>query len=250
MLDDLKIEYMVLSKETAVEEVKEKMVIFSGLLHEGKQVAFLIRKNALEYDEKVSFSNNNKMLREDIIKHIIAVSKKDPIVSTTGKASRELFELREQNHQPHQYDFLTVGSMGHSSSIALGIALQKPNKKIWIIDGDGSALMHMGAMAVIADQKPENLVHIIINNGSHESVGGQPTVMNNVDVPSLAKSLGYSYSTSVDNFIDLDRVLNEVKNNKQLSLVEIKSAIGARNNLGRPTTSTFENKQAFMKYMK
>jgi len=66
----------------------------------------------------------------------------------------------------------------------------------------------------------------------------------------LAKSLGYSYSTSVDNFIDLDRVLNEVKNNKQLSLVEIKSAIGARNNLGRPTTSTFENKQAFMKYMK
>ena len=144
LLEDLNIEYMIISKETTIEETKERMVYFTSLLSEGKQVSFVVRKGALEYEEKVSYTNDNKMLREDIIKHIVAVSGEDAIVSTTGKASRELFEIREMNYQSHQYDFLTVGSMGHSSSIALGIALQKPDKKIWIIDGDGSALMHMG----------------------------------------------------------------------------------------------------------
>lgn len=123
------------------------------------------------------------MLREQIIQQITAVSGSDPIVTTTGKTSRELFEIRESNHQEHGTDFLTVGSMGHCSSIALGIALQKPETKVWCIDGDGAALMHMGAMAVIAHMKPGNLVHIVINNGAHESVGGQPTVMGKLIFP-------------------------------------------------------------------
>ena len=118
---------------------------FREVLTAGKDVAFVIRKGALSYDEKVVYKNDNTMSREEIIRHIVEVSGEDPIVSTTGKASRELFELRTAAGKSHKYDFLTVGSMGHSSSIALGIASQKPDMKIWCIDGDGAVLMHMGS---------------------------------------------------------------------------------------------------------
>ena len=182
LLDVMDIKYMVIAKDTQDEEVESKMREFNALLESGKQVAFVVKKGALEFDGKVKYSNDNKMLREEVIKHIVKVTGDDFIVSTTGKASRELFEIREANGEGHGKDFLTVGSMGHSSSIALEIALQKPDKKIWIIDGDGAALMHMGAMAVLAANAPKNVVHIIINNGAHETVGGQPTVMANVDV--------------------------------------------------------------------
>lgn len=131
------------------------------------------------------------MKREEIIRHIIQVSGEDPVVSTTGKASRELFELREAFGQSHKYDFLTVGSMGHSSSIALGIAAQKPDTKIWCIDGDGAVLMHMGAMAVLGSEHPGNMIHIVINNGAHETVGGMP------DSGSRSRSSGCSKSMRI-----------------------------------------------------
>lgn len=190
--------------------------------------------------------NKNTMLREEIIRHIVAVSEEDIIVSTTGKASRELFEIREENGQTHEHDFLTVGSMGHTSSIALGIALQKPNKKVWIIDGDGAVLMHMGSLAVLGANAPENVVHIVINNGAHETVGGMPTVAEKIDFVKIAEGCGYPYAVSVDSFEELDRVLNNVKRESKLSFVEIKSAIGAREDLGRPTLTAKENKEKFM----
>ena len=157
------------------------------------------------------------MKREDIIEHIIAVSKDDPIVSTTGKASRELFEIREKNGQGHGYDFLTVGSMGHASSIALGVALHRKNKKIWCIDGDGAALMHMGAMAVIGNNQPENLVHIVINNGAHETVGGMETVAKGIDMVQFTKACGYKNAVSVDSFESLDQELQNAKDRQELS---------------------------------
>lgn len=246
LLEDMDIQYMILSKDTTVEEVKYKMKEFSELLKIGKQVGFVVRKGVLEFDQKMKYENSNTMLREDIIRHIVAASKEDMIVSTTGKASRELFEIREANHQGHGYDFLTVGSMGHSSSIALEIALQKPEKKIWIIDGDGAALMHMGAMAVLAANKPKNIVHILINNGAHETVGGQPTVMANVDLVKVAEGCGYPNIISVDCFDKLDQALNEARDRRELSFIEIKCAMGARDDLGRPTTTAKQNKEAFM----
>ena len=246
LLEDMDIAYMVISKDTPDEAVREKMQEFEALLKKGKQVAFVVRKGALEFAGKVKYENNNTMLREDIIKHITAVSADDTIVSTTGKASRELFEIREANKQSHGYDFLTVGSMGHSSSIALEIALQKPEKKIWIIDGDGAALMHMGAMAVLGANAPENVVHIVINNGAHETVGGQPTVMANVDLVKVAEGCGYENAVSVDSFEKLDEELNKAKLGNKLSLIEVKCAMGARSDLGRPTTTAKQNKEAFM----
>ena len=246
LLDVMDIQYMILSKDTTIEEVESKMKEFKELLSNGKQVAFVVRKGVLEFDEKVKYENSNKMLREDIIKHIVAVSREDTIVSTTGKASRELFEIREANGEGHGHDFLTVGSMGHSSSIALEIALQKPEKKVWIIDGDGAALMHMGSMAVLAANRPHNIVHILINNGSHETVGGQPTVMANVDVLKIAEGCGYPNVVSADSFDKLDKALKEAKSRNELSFIEVKCAMGAREDLGRPTTTAKENKEAFM----
>ena len=250
LLDDMDIASFVIGKETTEEEVATKMAEFRELLAKGKQVAFVIRKGALEYGEKVIYKNDNSMSREEIIRHIVAVSGDDPIISTTGKASRELFEIREANGQGHQYDFLTVGSMGHSSSIALGVALNKSDRKIWCIDGDGAMLMHMGSMAVIGANAPDNLVHIVINNGAHETVGGMPTVVSKIDVVAIAKACGYPNAVSVDSFAELDRVLNEAKSRNKLSLIEVKCSIGARADLGRPTTTAMENKAKFADYLK
>ena len=176
LLEDIGIQTFVIDKDTTDEEIVVAMEDFKNVLAAGKDVAFVIRKGALSYDGKIEYKNDNIMNRESIIQHIVNISGEDPVISTTGKASRELFEIRAVNGQSHKYDFLTVGSMGHSSSIALGIAMNKPNTKLWCVDGDGAVLMHMGAMAVIGANTPKNLVHVVINNGAHETVGGMPTV--------------------------------------------------------------------------
>ena len=248
LLDDMDIKSFIVSSETTEEELLGVMSEFEKLLAVGKQVAFVIRKGALSYDEKVEYKNENNMLREEIIRHITEISGEDPVISTTGKASRELFEIRESKSQSHKYDFLTVGSMGHASSIALGVALNKPNKKIWCIDGDGAALMHMGSMAVIGAYKPQNMIHIVINNGAHETVGGMPTVAAKIDLVAIAKSCGYPDAVCVGNFNDLDLELDKAKNSDRLSFIEVRCSIGARDDLGRPTTTALENKQAFMEW--
>ncbi len=247
LLTDMDIDTFVISKDTTEDEVQDKMKEFRHVLQEGKQVAFVVRKGALEYDKKVTYRNDYSMSREYIIKQIVSVTGEDIIVSTTGKASRELFEIREANHQGHQFDFLTVGSMGHSSSIALGVALNTPGKKIWCIDGDGAALMHMGAMAVIGTNSPENMVHIVINNGAHETVGGMPTVADKIDLVKIAQGCGYPNAVCVDKPESLSSELKIAKARKGLTFMEVKSAIGAREDLGRPTTTPKENKAAFMR---
>ena len=250
LLEDMGIEAFVIGKETTETELSEVMEGFDHVLKQGKDVAFVVRKGALSCDEKVKYTNDNVMAREEIIQHIVKVSGEDPIVSTTGKASRELFEIREAGEQSHKYDFLTVGSMGHSSSIALGVALHKPDTKIWCVDGDGAVLMHMGAMAVLGATAPKNMVHVIINNGAHETVGGMPTVAGSIDLVGIARACGYPHAVCVDSFADLDKELEAAKLCKELSMIEVKCSIGARADLGRPTTTALENKQNFMEYLK
>lgn len=249
LLEDMDIKTFVIRKETTDDEVAAGMAEFRNILATGKNVAFVVGKVALSYDGDVEYKNDNVMVREEIIQHIVKISGDDPIVSTTGKASRELFETRAANGQSHQYDFLTVGSMGHSSSIALGVALNKPQTKVWCVDGDGAVLMHMGAMAVIGANAPKNLIHVLINNGAHETVGGMPTVASHIDLVAIAKACGYPYAVSVDNFTDLDNELEMAKKRDEMSMIEVKCSIGARDNLGRPTTTALENKQKFMAYL-
>ena len=250
LMDVMGVKSFIVSKETTEEELTEVMKQFRELLSQGHDVAFIIRKGALSYEEKVVYANSYEMKREEIISHIAAVSDSDPVVSTTGKASRELFEIREANGETHGTDFLTVGSMGHASSIALGVALQKPDRKIWCIDGDGAALMHMGALAVIGSRCPENLVHIVINNEAHETVGGMPTAASSVSLAAAASACGYPYAVCVRDFASLDAELNAAKKRRALTFIEVKSSIGAREDLGRPTTTALENKINFMNYLK
>lgn len=250
LLEDMDIKAFVIGKDTSDDEVAAFMEEYKSALAAGKDVAFVIRKGAISYDEKVKYENDNIMVREEIIQHIVKVSGEDPIVSTTGKASRELFEVRAANGQSHKYDFLTVGSMGHSSSIALGIALNKSDTKIWCVDGDGAVLMHMGSMALLGTNAPKNMIHIVINNGAHETVGGMPTVAGKIDLVAIAKACGYPNAVCVDNFDDLDKELEAAKARNELSFIEAKCAIGARDDLGRPTTTALENKENFMEYLK
>lgn len=250
LLEDMDIESFVIRKETTEEEAVAEMKRFRALLAKGKNVAFVVAKDGLSYDRKTEYHNKNNMQREEIIRHIVKISGEDPVICTTGKASRELFEIREANHKSHKYDFLTVGSMGHSSSIALGVAIHKPETKVWCVDGDGAVLMHMGAMAVIGANKPKNLIHVIINNGSHETVGGMPTVAAQIDLPALAAACGYPCCVSADSFEKLDLELQRAKERTCLTMIEVKCSIGARADLGRPTTTALENKQTFMDYIR
>lgn len=267
LLDDMDIEYTIIDKDTTADYIAKRMDIYRPLLSKGKSVAFVVRKGGLSYDEKVEYKNDYTMTREEIIRHIVEhtkytgsmsdspdkgnygdklISKDDIIVSTTGKASRELFEIREANGQDHSHDFLTVGSMGHSSSISMGIAIQKPDRKVWCIDGDGAVLMHMGVMALMGSNKLPNMVHIVINNGAHETVGGMNTVADDIDLTGIAKACGYPNAVCVDDYDALDKALAEAAVKNELSFIEVKCAIGARDDLGRPTTTARENKMNFM----
>ena len=249
LLEDMGIPSFVIGKETTEEQVLAAMDEFQEALSSGKDAAFVVRKGALIYEGKVKYDNGNSMKREEIIRHITKVSGEDAIVSTTGKASRELFEIREENGQSHKYDFLTVGSMGHSSSIALGVALHKPNTKVWCIDGDGAVLMHMGALAVIGEAAPSNLVHVVINNGAHETVGGMPTAARKIRLSEVARACGYPYAVCVDSEEELKLELAKAKEHRGLRMIEVLCAIGAREDLGRPTVSAQENKNNFMSFL-
>ncbi len=250
LLEDMGIAYFVIGKDTTEEELSIKMQEFRSILASGKDVAFVIRKGAITDAPSVHYGNGYSMTREEAIRRIVKISGEDPVVSTTGKASRELFEIREANKQSHKYDFLTVGSMGHSSSIALGIALNKPDSKIWCIDGDGAVLMHMGAMALIGKFKPQNLVHVVINNEAHETVGGMPTAASAISLVSIAKGCGYANAVKVDSYKDLEDELSKAKMSKQLCLIEVKCNVESRTDLGRPTTSARDNKISFLEYLK
>ena len=249
LLDDMEVPSFVLSRDTAEAELAEALEGFRPLLAQGGQAAIVVRKGALEYEGKAAYAGLSPLNREEIIRHIVRAAGNDPIVSTTGKASRELFELRTAGGQGHGHDFLTVGSMGHSSSIALGIAAQKPETRVWCIDGDGAALMHLGAMAVIGAAGPRNLIHVVINNGAHETVGGMPTVAGQIDLAGVARACGYPHVLRAETYPALDDALAAARARNELAFLEVRCGLGARADLGRPTTTALQNKEAFMEYL-
>ena len=185
--------------------------------------------------------------REDaLIAMADAVGQDAVIVSTTGMLSRELFEYRERTGQPGDRDFLTVGGMGHASSIALGIAMREPEREVWCFDGDGALLMHLGSVAVMADHAPESYFHVVFNNGVHDSVGGQPTSVGVIDVAAAARALGYRYATSTSDVSSVAAAVAELRSHRGPSLLELKVRPGNRPGIGRPTRTPAESKQAFM----
>lgn len=247
LLNVMGVNYEVLSKE---EDKAAKQIDKAAKALANKEVfALVIEKDTFEdYKLQNVEVNDLTMSREEAIQTVAAaLGEKDCIVSTTGMISRELFEYRAAMNQGHERDFLTVGSMGHASQIALGIALAQPNRRVWCFDGDGAAIMHMGSMAIVANKAPKNYVHVVFNNGAHDSVGGQPTVGLKIDLPAVAKAVGYKQILSVDNKEGLKQQLSNLGEGPVFLEVKVKK--GNRKDLGRPTTTPIQNKEALMAFL-
>ncbi|CAL1538284.1 unnamed protein product [Lymnaea stagnalis] len=203
---------------------------------------------------KTSNDNNFPLTREEaLFKVINCLDENDAVVGTTGMLSRELFEYRVSMKMGHARDFLTVGSMGHASAIALGIALHKKDRQVFCLDGDGAVLMHMGTLATIGQQGPPNLKHIVFNNGAHDSVGGQPTEAANhddFDLCAIAKGCGYKEVFVAKTEQEIEEKVQYLHKAKGPILLELKVKLGSRSDLGRPTRTTHENKEDFMDFLR
>lgn len=250
LLDTMGIPWMVLPEEDTAATSAIGSII-TNCNKSGKPHAIVIKKGTFgSYKLQKKVPNDNPVCREDAMKCVVDNIPSDSIiVSTTGKLSRELYEYRDEKGQAHESDFLTVGSMGHSSSIALGIALARPDRKVFCFDGDGAFIMHMGAISNIGNLAPKNYVHVLFNNGAHESVGGQPTLGFNIDVPAIALACGYKRAVTVSSTADITSALADILRAEGPSLIEIKVGINSREDLGRPKTTPIENKEAFMKFI-
>ena len=247
------IPYEILPNEIEkAEQVVEKLV--ERAYRDNRAVAIVVRKNSFSpyQSEKNSNTNTLTMSREEAISVVTRkINSSSPIISTTGMISRELFEIREINNEPHNKDFLVVGAMGHASSIAAGvIAGQSNDYPVYCFDGDGSSLMHMGSMAIIQQDKySHNFKHIIFNNGAHDSVGGQQTVGLDIDFCGVANALGYKWSDTASNEKELIEKLSYFEESKGPSLLVINVKKGNRSDLGRPTLTSQEIKKMFKEFL-
>ena len=251
LLNVMGVNYEVLSKEE--DKAAAQIQKAAKALKNNEVFALVIEKDTFdEYKLQNVEVNDLTMTREEAIQAVAsALGPKDVIVSTTGMISRELFEARAAWGQGHERDFLTVGSMGHASQIALGIALEKKDRKVWCFDGDGATIMHMGSMAIVASKKPSNYIHVVFNTGAHDSVGGQPTVGLKIDLPAVAKAVGYTAAYSVSTKEELNSQLSIIRSQSATGpiLLEVKVKKGNRKDLGRPTTTPIENKEALMNFL-
>lgn len=242
------IPYLVINQESDFSDDLNSLL--ETMTVQNRPVALLVKKSTFSAPNinKTAESEYN-LKREDALSILLdTFAKDDIIISTTGKTSREVFELRKARGELPS-DFLTVGGMGHTSSIAMGVALAAPTKRVIAIDGDGSMLMHMGALPIIGNQASQNLIHIVLNNQCHESVGGQPTVAGNIDIKAIALASGYKRYACASEASSIADVLQQLDNQLGPILFEIKIAAGSRANLGRPTSSPIENKTAFMNHI-
>ena len=213
--------------------------------------ALIIKKGTFEkYKLSEKTEKHLELEREKAVQLVAsALDDNSVVVSTTGKISRELFEYREMKGENHEHDFLTVGSMGHSSQIALGIALAQKNRKIYCFDGDGAIIMHMGSLGIVGNLAPKNFYHILFNNGAHDTVGGQPTIGFDINFIQIAHHLGYKSVISVDNENALQSILHSLDTYEAPVFLEIKVRKGSREDLGRPTTTPIQNKQSLMDFL-
>ena len=246
LLEAMDIEYRILSDDY----ISDLDYLINLSKKENKPVALIIKKGTFS---KYTPLNTDKvvmgeLLREEALEVILKEIGDDMVVSTTGKESREIFELREKYHEGHSHDFLTVGSMGHTSSIALGVSLGT-SKNVWCLDGDGSFIMHMGGLAIAGVNAKDNFKYVINNNAAHESVGGQPTVSDKIDIKKILEACGFTNVYEARTKEEIKSFINKMKNEGKCALI-LYTKQGSRDNLGRPTTTPIENKIAFMNEIK
>lgn len=250
MLDAMEIPYSVVGSELN----RAETILKEALAHVRKAsapFALVVQKGAFAPFQAHRVGKNEFPLsREEAIQQVIDVlEERDVVVSTTGMPSREVYEYRLKKGHGHHRDFLTVGGMGHASQIAVGIALQKPERTVYCLDGDGAVLMHMGALPLNGTLKPRNFKHIVLNNGAHDSVGGQPTVALDIDMLNIGRAAAYEQVFRAQTKVELQSCLRDLKRSVGPNLLEIRVHCGARKDLGRPETSPIQNKDAFMGFM-
>ncbi|MDR2735055.1 MAG: phosphonopyruvate decarboxylase [Spirochaetota bacterium] len=251
LFDAMEIPYEIMPN--SLEECTEVLRrLFAAMRERKGPAALIVKKGSFEkYARAAQPGANYELNRENALGLIIEqLQPRDAIVSTTGMTSRELFELREARGEGHGNDFLTVGSMGHAISIALGVALARPARQVFCIDGDGAALMHMGALPVAATLGAANLKHIVINNGAHDSVGGQATCAFSIDLAAIAKADGYRWAERAETSAEITQAVRALRDQAGPAFLEIRVRKGARKDLGRPTTSTYQNRDAFMQFLR
>lgn len=249
MLEDMDLPIIVLSKDIAEAEVQTKAAIQKARNINGP-VALVVKKNTFDKFAAPKAEADLPMGREEAIMAAAEVLEDNAaVICTTGMPSRELFEFRARNKAGHHRDFLTVGGMGHASQIALGLAIAQPKRPVYCFDGDGAALMHMGSMAITGQSNAKNFIHLVFNNGVHGSVGGQPTVGFNIDMPQIATACGYAKAQRVKTKEELQDAISDSRTIDGVTFIEVQVRPGNRADIGRPTSTPAENKVAMMKFL-
>ncbi len=251
LLDTLSIPYAVIDENTTKDEMLSVMKEAKRVLSENRQFAVVVKKGTFEAGESFLWDNGYHMIREEALEKIIETIPRDTcVVSTTGKISREIYEKSNALYGDHKNIFMTVGGMGHASMIAYGIAVRKPGQNILCIDGDGAALMHMGALAFIAAHAPKNFYHVIVNNQAHESVGGMPTDCPKLSFVQLARAAGYSGASELMDMDDLGQIARDMESKKPGPILyEVKVSLKSRSDLTRPIETAEENKNSYMRFL-
>lgn len=249
MLELLGLTVFELDAGTTPEAFGSALQACEPLLRQGRSAAFLVRKGGLTGEAPEPEGNGRVLRREQALRALLTASRpEDYLVVTTGKASREVFELREALGQPHERDFLTVGSMGHAGMVALGMAKARPQDTVWCLDGDGALTMHLGALLIETQQRAINLIQVLLNNGAHESVGGMPVAGGGVWFAPIARAAGFEATFTAEGEAELKSLIPRVREaaRSKLCFLEILLGPGARGDLGRPTQSPRENLSALM----
>ncbi len=251
LLELIGAEVMIVDKSTKPEDICAFIAENKDAAEKGRPLTFVVKKGALTYDIEPDYTVPGALTRERAIELVTEKLQGSAFVSTTGKASRELFEIRERRNESHRSDFLTVGSMGHASSIALEIAVERPDRRVVLIDGDGALVMHMGSLLPEAETSPANLIHVLINNGVHDSVGGMPTPAKGRNISEIAKACGIKNVMRAENEQELAARLDTIGGNLEGPVfLEIMTASGARKDLGRPTTTPKDNIDNFTAFLR
>lgn len=250
LFDAMEIPYEILVAEHDAAAAQVARML--ALSRQGNRpVALIVRKGTFaKYAMQKASENTYSLLREEVIGQIAAsIPPQAVMVGTTGHISRELYEYRARQGDGHARDFLTVGSMGHASQVALGIALAQPERTVYCLDGDGAMLMHLGAMTLIGQSRCSNIRHVVLNNGAHGSVGGQPTVAFSISFLNIARGCGYTFVQSVNTLEGLNNALTLMKEVSGPAFLEVKVSAKVRQDLGRPATTPAENRDALMKFL-
>jgi len=257
MLSLMNVEWAYLAGD--MEAVSKQLKLANDHIEAGRTFFFVVKKGTfgdVTLKEQSLHKRGNKTIskskqapglpiRTEALKCISDLTDKDTVLlATTGKTGRELFEVEDKPNNLYM-----VGSMGCISSLGLGLALARPDKKVIVIDGDGSALMRMGSFATNAYYQPRNLLHILLDNNVHDSTGGQATVSHIVDFAEFAASVSYPAALKVNSIKELQETVKKWKESGDLTFVHLQIAQGSPPELGRPTVKPYEVKERLLKFI-